>query len=132
MARTQSQANTAEVDNTPKVARWSPLSEMAGSNLGQYVLHSDHQQAVDALRAEVERLQTEIDDKWAEGVHSCGDHCQRPACVMLRRAQRAEAQAAAIFDAMEELADDWAFNGWPDPAKDLRAALARAGKGDGS
>lgn len=42
----------------------------------------------EALRAEVARLQEEIDNRWAMGVHTCHSECQRPACVLRRENER--------------------------------------------
>lgn len=51
-----------------------------------------NQANVDRLR-EVEALQLALDNEQAKGVHSCSVHCERPLCVMTRRAEAAEADA---------------------------------------
>ena len=51
-----------------------------------------------ALRVEVNRLQEEIDNRWARGVHTCHDNCQRTACVLRRDNER-------LVEALREVAE---------------------------
>lgn len=49
-----------------------------------------------------DRLLSIIDNAWADGVHTCGTHCQRPMCVLRREnaelRQRLAQQPAAVPD----------------------------------
>lgn len=49
-----------------------------------------------------DRLLSIIDNAWADGVHSCGAHCQRPMCVLRREnaelRDRLAQQPAAVPD----------------------------------
>lgn len=57
-----------------------------------------HRFAALVAAAERERL------KW-DGIHSCGNDCQRPACVAVRNAVRAERERIlAILDDMQAMA----------------------------
>ncbi|MHC9085369.1 hypothetical protein ACYX7E_10055 [Luteimonas sp. RIT-PG2_3] len=43
--------------------------------------------------AEITRLQSEIDNKWASGIHTCGPMCQRAECVLRREADELRSDA---------------------------------------
>ena len=49
-----------------------------------------------------DRLLSIIDNAWADGVHTCGTHCQRPMCVLRREnvalRERLAQQPAAVPD----------------------------------
>ena len=51
---------------------------------------------------EIDRLLSIIDNAWADGVHTCGTHCQRPMCVLRREnvalRERLAQQPAAVPD----------------------------------
>lgn len=55
-----------------------------------------HEREMAQKDAEVERLQDEIDNKWASGVHTCGTHCQRPMCVQRREIETTEAELVRL------------------------------------
>lgn len=99
----------AKVDNMAEVRRWSPTHEMAGSHLGQYILYSDHQQAIDALQAEVDALRSRLEDTTRDSLNNEA------------RATRAEAEAAALRADAERL--DWIasearmLSGWRDTGR---------------
>ena len=52
------------------------------------------------LQARAERLQEEIDNRWATGVHTCHAACQRTACVLRRDNERL---AEALWEAEKSL-----------------------------
>ena len=51
---------------------------------------------------EADRLLSIIDSAWADGVHTCGTHCQRPMCVLRREnaelRERLSQQPEAVVD----------------------------------
>ena len=65
---------------------------------GDVPLHEQvRRMADDAARAEA--LQEELDNRWAQGVHTCHDKCQRIACVLRRDNKRlAEALRDLLID----------------------------------
>ena len=52
----------------------------------------------------VKALQAELDNRWARGVHTCHDNCQRTACVLRRDNDRL---AEALREA-RAMVEDWA------------------------
>lgn len=62
------------------------LQEWCRANVAHATAAKDTE--IEALRAEVERLQAEIDNMWGMGVHSCHENCQRTACVLRRNNKR--------------------------------------------
>ena len=45
-------------------------------------------ETIDALYAENKRLQTELDNEQASGIHTCNAHCQRVECVQRKEIER--------------------------------------------
>lgn len=61
-------------------------------------------EANQSLTAKMERTEQRVEDLEATGVHSCSDTCQRPMCVMRRRAERAERELQGEREALKECA----------------------------
>lgn len=51
-----------------------------------------------AVTAERDALQLKYDNAFASGIHSCGDHCQRPLCVLRRERDRLRKALKQIED----------------------------------
>jgi len=48
-----------------------------------------------------------------DGIHTCNDECQRPACVVVRKAVEREREACApIVEALKEIVDAADGTGW--------------------
>ncbi len=51
--------------------------------------------------AEIARLTEALENTQAAGIHSCGDNCQRPACVQRREVARLTAENTALLAELE-------------------------------
>lgn len=83
--------------------------------------------ALGSLIAERDALAQEVDRLKADGVHSCGPHCQRIACVLRRERDALQAATAALVEQVERGAFDIIGPDHPNSAvHQARAALASA------
>ena len=55
---------------------------------------------------ELEKENERLENILASGIHSCHENCQRPLCVLRRRAEKAEARVGELEDACAELVTD--------------------------
>lgn len=60
------------------------------------------QRLAETLREARDKLQAELDNRWAQGVHTCHENCQRIACV-LRRDNKRLAEALRWYAEQAEL-----------------------------
>ena len=58
------------------------------------------------LERELAEARDRIDDLTATGIHSCGDDCKRPNCVLRRELAKATKQRDALAVALRELMFD--------------------------
>lgn len=61
----------------------------------EYVPKADE---VAELRAEIERLQKELDRRIVDGIHTCHDECPRLLCVARRENERLRQEVKSLMD----------------------------------
>ena len=80
-----------------------PLPE-PGEAMSKWAYHETDMEAYARAVAEhnVKALQAELDNRWAQGVHTCHDECQRIACVLRRQRDFELKRAERLAEALRE------------------------------
>lgn len=113
---------------------WPPTRELAITAWNTRANLAERDAEIAELRARAERLQDELDNKWAEGVHTCGDHCQRHMCVMRRSVDHLAEACDRLIAKWDRQADEHGVRQFTGNdhrlfANELRAVLAREPQG---
>lgn len=71
---------------------------------------TDRIQSTTAMAAEIERLKTEVERLYLDGIHTCSDECQRVTCVQRREIEQLRTEKAErdeclqwVFDTLQEI-----------------------------